>query len=172
MNHRPDAVDQPAAARRMPAWRRWRAATLRLVSKAGPTGDRYNVPCGAAARCLAYLLLAAAEHPTDGKVSDAMPSVTRRPKTEQVELGLWGSPPIPRAVRSPSTARRLAHGLLAALRLRALVLVEWVDSSRCPIDWTHTAMVIPQCAVFEDHESPDPEQRMLCLTDGELGDCA
>ena len=84
---------------------------LRLVSRASSTGDRYNVLPAAVARCIAYLLLAAAEHPTDGKVSDKMPLITRRATAEQVELRL-GSPPVPLAVLSLSTARRVAYGLM------------------------------------------------------------
>ena len=85
---------------------------LRFVSRKRSEGDRYNIPRAAAARCIAHLLLAAAEHPTDGKGSGEMPSITRRTKTEQVELRLWGSPPVPLALLSLATARRLAHGLM------------------------------------------------------------
>ena len=67
---------------------------LRLVSKASSAGDRYNMLRAADARCIAYLLLAATEHPTDGRISDEMPLITRRATTEQVELRLWGRKPV------------------------------------------------------------------------------
>ena len=85
---------------------------LCLVSKAGPTGNRYNVLRATEARCVAHLLLAATEHPTDGGISDKMPLITRRAATEQVELRLWGSKPVPLALLSLSTACRLAYGLM------------------------------------------------------------
>ena len=86
---------------------------LRFVSEASSKGDRFNVLRAADARCIAYLLLAATERSADGRISDQMPLITRRAKTEQVELRLCGCPPIPLALLSLSTARRIAHGLMA-----------------------------------------------------------
>lgn len=46
---------------------------LRLVSRKDSRGDRFNVPGGSEARCIAHLLLAAAEHPTEAKIPGGMP---------------------------------------------------------------------------------------------------
>ena len=85
---------------------------LRLVSEKGPTGNRYNIPGVSEARCIAHLLLAAAEHPTEAKIPGEMPLITRRVGSSRVELRLWTSKPVPLALLSPSTARRIAYGLL------------------------------------------------------------
>lgn len=97
---------------------------LRLVSRKGSTGDRYNIPGVSEARCIAHLLLAAAEHPTEAKMPREMPLIARRAASDRVELRLWGSPPKPFASLFPSTARRVAYGLLGeviALDARAAV---------------------------------------------------
>ena len=65
------------------------ALELRFASSTGPTGDGFNPLPTANARCLAYLLLAAAEHPIEGKISDGMPVVTRNSSTERLALRLW-----------------------------------------------------------------------------------
>lgn len=86
---------------------------LRLVSKESSTGDGFNLLRTASARCTAHLLLAAAESPIDGKISNEMPKVTRHASTDRIKLSLWGSKGSRGADISPSTARRVAHGLIA-----------------------------------------------------------
>lgn len=86
---------------------------LHLVSRKGSTGDRYNIPGVSEARCIAHLLLAAAEHPTEAKMPREMPLIARRAASDRLELRLWGSPPKPLAWVSPATARRIAYGLMS-----------------------------------------------------------
>ena len=99
--------------RSITAQRGEKGVELRLVSAAGPTGTRYNVLAASAARCIAHLLLAAAEHPTEGKTPGEMPLVARGAASDRVELRLWTSPPKPLAMLTLATARRLAHALQA-----------------------------------------------------------
>lgn len=88
---------------------------LYLVSREGPSGNRWNELSPAAARCVAYMLLAATEHHVSGRASEQTPLVTRTPDTNEVELILWERAPGTKpgsAMLSLSTARRLAHGLM------------------------------------------------------------
>lgn len=87
---------------------------LRLVSGAGPTGDKFQKLTVGGARCVACLLLAAAEHPTEGRLDfegDAKSLFVKRAGPDYVELRLWERGPYTEL--DLPTTRRIAHGLLA-----------------------------------------------------------
>ena len=91
---------------------------LRFVSRKGPKGDKFVVLAPGEARCVACLLLAAAEHPTGGRLvfesdnADGLPLIAKRAPSGPVELRLWErrGPQLPLSV---PTARRVAHALMA-----------------------------------------------------------
>lgn len=80
----------------------------------GHKGTRFVKLALSEARCIAYLLLAEVEHPTEGGklVSESNPTlfVKRRP-TGLVELRLWAGRG-PYAEMSPQTTRRVAYALM------------------------------------------------------------
>lgn len=91
---------------------------LRFVSRKGPKGDKFVALTPGEARCVACLLLAAAEHPTGGRFvfesdnADGLPPIAKRAPSGPVELRLWErrGPHLPLSLR---TARRAAHALMA-----------------------------------------------------------
>ena len=88
---------------------------LRFVHGTRSTSDRLDMLTASEARCVACLLLAAAEHPTEGRLDFERgpdgPLIVKRPPSGPVELRLWEDGPY--AELSLPTTRRIAHALLA-----------------------------------------------------------
>ena len=111
-------IERPEASTwKVIAVRREREDTveLRLVHRTSSTSDRFDKLTASEARCVACLLLAAAEHPTEGRldfeVDPAKPLMVKRAPSGPVELRLWKDGPY--AELSLPTTRRIAHALLA-----------------------------------------------------------
>ena len=88
---------------------------LRLVNRIRSQNDGFVELTPSEARCVACLLLAAAEHPTEGRLDferdPDRPLIVKRAPSGPVELrlregGYYADP-------SLSTARRIAHALMA-----------------------------------------------------------
>ena len=89
---------------------------LRLVSGKSSSGDRLTELTPSEARCVAYMLLAEAEHSTGGgslvvgQDNAAGPLIVKRTASGSVELRLWESGP--HADMSIPTTRRVAFALM------------------------------------------------------------
>jgi len=90
---------------------------LRFVHKnRRPQNDRLDKLTLSEARCVAFLLLAAAEHPAEGRLhfegdDPNRPLMVKRAPSGSVELRLWKDGPY--AELSLPTTRRIGHALLA-----------------------------------------------------------
>ena len=91
---------------------------LRVGPVEGDTGARVAKLAPSEARCVAYLLLAEAEHPAEFQVVPEIesfkgPLVVKRRSSGLVELRLWeGGGRGPYAEMSLRTTRRVAHALM------------------------------------------------------------
>ena len=89
---------------------------LRLVNRTQPQSDTFVELTPSEARCVAFLLFAAAEHPTEVRLAlkhnrDGGPLIAKRAPSGQLELRL-GKGDYNAHVSLPTT-RRIAHALLA-----------------------------------------------------------
>ena len=114
-------VERPEASSwKVIAVRRKREETveLRLVNRIRSQNDGFVELTPSEARCVACLLLAAAEHPTEGRLvfkhdnPDERPLIVKRAPSGPVELrlregGYYAEEP------SLQTTRRIAHALMA-----------------------------------------------------------
>ena len=111
---RPEASTWKAIAVRR---KREETVELRLVNKIrSPQSDRFVELTPSEARCVAYLLLAAAEHPTEGRLDferdPDRPLFVKRAPSGPVELRLWDGGSYAEE-SSLQTTRRIAHALMA-----------------------------------------------------------
>ena len=91
---------------------------LRLVSGKNPKGDGFNKLTPSEARCVAYMLLAEAEHPTGGgslvvaqENAAGQPLIVKRVASGSVKLRLWEGGG-PHTDMSIPTTRRVAFALM------------------------------------------------------------
>ena len=111
-------IERPEASTwKVIAVRREREDTveLRFVHGTHPPSSKFDKLSASQARCVACLLLAAAEHPTEGRLDfeddPDRPLIVKRAPSGSVELRLWRGGPY--AELSLPTTRRIAHALLA-----------------------------------------------------------